>query len=142
MAKIIVQDQEEYYLSKVPGRKRIFLIGKEKCNSTYLKADTVRYSPNAEGGEHYHKSESFIYIMEGKCEIRINGKVEQVIAGTMVYLDPGDKHYIKNTGSKDMVMLEAFAPQNEAASIWTDPNAPHEWIKHEGASATKKKHKF
>jgi quercetin dioxygenase-like cupin family protein len=131
LAKIIVQNKEEYFLSKVPGRKRIFLVGKEKCNSNYLKADAVRYSPNAEGGEHYHKSESFIYVMEGECEIRINGKPEKISAGTMVYLEPGDRHYIKNTGSKDMVMLEAFSPQNEAASIWTDPNAPHEWIRHE-----------
>ena len=131
MAKIIPQDKIEYSLSKVPGRKRIFLVGKDICNSTHLKADTVRYSPSAEGGEHYHKSESFIYIMEGECDIRINGISSHVSAGTMVYLDPGDKHYIKNTGSRDMVMLEAFAPQKDAASIWSDPNAPHEWIKHE-----------
>jgi len=130
MATIIVQNEQEYYLSKVPGRKRIFLVGKDKCNSTHLKADTVTYAPNAEGGEHYHNSESFIYIMKGECEIRINGKSQRISAGTMVFLDPGDRHYIKNTSDKDMVMLEAFAPQKDAASIWTDPNAPHEWIKH------------
>lgn len=129
MATIVVQDKEDFYLSKVPGRKRIFLVRKERCNSTHLKADTVRYSPNAEGGEHYHNSESFIYIMEGECEIRINGRSEHVGKGTMIYLDPGDRHYMKNTGSKDMVMLEAFAPQKDAASIWSDPNEPHEWIK-------------
>ncbi|MDG6923835.1 MAG: cupin domain-containing protein [Nitrososphaerota archaeon] len=131
MAKIIRQDKIEYFLSKVPGRRRTFLVGKEICNSTHLKADTVRYSPGAEGGEHYHKSESFIYIMEGECDVRINGISSHVSAGTMVYLDPGDRHYIKNTGSIGMVMLEAFAPQKDSASIWTDPSAPHEWIKHE-----------
>jgi quercetin dioxygenase-like cupin family protein len=130
MAKIIVQDETDYFLSKVPGRKRIFLIGKDICSSDHLKADTVRYFPGAEGGEHYHKSESFIYVMSGECEIRINGENHHVREGTMVYLEPGDKHYIKNTGSKDMIMLEAFAPQKDAASIWTDPNSPHEWIRY------------
>ncbi len=131
MATIIVRDEEPYFLSHIPGRERVFLIGKERCNSTYLKADTVTYAPNAEGGEHYHKSESFIYVIEGECDIRINGQVYHVNKDTMVYLDPGDRHFIKNTGKKNMVMLEAFAPQAEAASIWTDPNAPHDWIKYE-----------
>lgn len=129
MATIVHQDDVEYYLSKVPGRKRIFLVGKDRCNSTYLKADTVAYSPGAEGGEHYHNSESFIYIMKGECDIRINGKNQHIRAGTMVYLDPGDKHFIKNNSSSEMVMLEAFAPQKDSASIWSDPNAPHDWIK-------------
>jgi len=129
MATIVVKDEEPYYKSKVPGRERVFLLGKERCNSTYLKADTVTYAPNAEGGEHYHKSESFIYIIEGECDIKINGKTHHVKKNTLVYLDPGDKHYIKNTGNTNMVMLEAFAPQADAASIWTDPNAPHDWIK-------------
>ena len=131
MATIIAKNQEPYYLSKVPGRERVFLVGKDRCGSKYLKADTVTYAPNAEGGEHYHKSESFVYIIEGDCEITINGNKHRLGKETMIYLDPGDKHYIKNVGKTNMVMLEAFAPQEDAASIWTDPNAPHEWIKME-----------
>ncbi len=129
MATIIVKNEEPYFVSKVPGRERVFLIGKERCNSTYLKADTVTYAPGAIGGEHHHKSESFIYVIEGDCEIRINGTPHRIGKETMVYLDPGDKHYIKNVGKTNMIMLEAFAPQADAASIWTDPKAPHDWIK-------------
>lgn len=129
MTTTIVKADEPYFTSKVPGRERVFLLGKERCNSKYLKADTVTYAPGAEGGEHYHKSESFIYIIEGDCEIRINGKSQRIGKETMIYLDPGDKHFIRNVGNTKMVMLEAFAPQEDAASIWTDPKAPHEWIK-------------
>ena len=129
MATIVIKDDEPYFTSKVPGRERVFLLGKERCNSKYLKADTVTYAPGAEGGEHYHKSESFIYIIEGDCEIRINGKSQRIGKETMIYLDPGDKHSIRNVEKTKMVMLEAFAPQEDAASIWTDPKAPHEWIK-------------
>ena|SRR5487761_216110 len=134
MAAIIVKDQEPYFTSKVPGRERVFLLGKERCNSKYLKADTVTYAPGAEGGEHYHKSESFIYIVEGECEVRINGRPLPIGKETMIYLDPGDRHFIKNTGKTKMVMLEAFSPQEDAASIWTEPKAPHEWIKVERKS--------
>ncbi|MGI0078811.1 MAG: cupin domain-containing protein [Nitrososphaerales archaeon] len=129
MARIIVKDLEPYFISKVPGRERVFLVSMERCDSKFLKADTVTYAPGAEGGEHYHKSESFIYIIEGECEIRINGTPQIIGKGTMAYLEPGDKHFIKNVGRTKMVMLEAFAPQEDAASIWTEPKAPHEWIK-------------
>jgi quercetin dioxygenase-like cupin family protein len=128
MATIVVKNEEPCFKSKVPGRERVFLVGKEKCNSKYLKADTVTYFQNAEGGEHYHKSESFVYIIDGECEISINGVKRHLQKETMVYLDPGDKHYIKNTGKANMVMLEAFAPQSDSASIWTDPTAPHDWL--------------
>ncbi len=129
MATIVIKNEEPYFTSKVPGRERVFLLGKERCNSKYLKADTVTYAPGAEGGEHSPKSESFLYIIEGDCEIRINGKSQRIGKETMIYLDPGDKHFIRNVGKTKMVMLEAFAPQEDAASIWTDPKAPHEWIK-------------
>jgi quercetin dioxygenase-like cupin family protein len=131
MVTIIAKDQEPYFLSRIPGRRRVFLVGKDRCNSTHLKADTVTYFPGAEGGEHYHKSESFIYIIEGECDVKINGRPHHLKKDTMVYLEPGERHFIKNTGKSDMTMLEAFAPQSESASIWTDPKAPHDWIKFE-----------
>lgn len=129
MATIIVKGEEPYFTSKVPGRERVFLVGKERCGSKWLKADTVTYAPGAEGGEHHHKSESFVYIIEGDCEMKINGEPVHLQKETMVYLDPGDRHYIKNIGDSKMIMFEAFAPQEDAASIWTDPSAPHDWIK-------------
>ena len=100
------------------------LVTKERCNSTYLKADVVTYQPNAQGGEHYHNSESFIFIIDGECEVTINGNPHRVRKNTMIYLDPGDKHFIKNS-DREMVMIEAFAPQSESLPVWTDPNAPN-----------------
>jgi|GEM_PF-2500371 quercetin dioxygenase-like cupin family protein len=131
MARIIVKAQQPHFLSAVKGRERVFLVGREICDSKYLKADTVRYEPGAEGGEHYHNCESFIYIIEGECEIRINGESHSLKKETMVFLEPGDRHYIKNTGKNDMIMLEAFAPQEYSDSIWTNPTEPHGWIKAE-----------
>ncbi len=128
MAKIIVRDQEPHHKSKVPGRVRVFLLGKDICGSEFLKADTVTYQSNASGGEHYHNCESFIYVMQGECDVTINGAPHHVREHAMVYLAPGDKHFIKNTGKSPMVMLEAFAPQSRSESIWTNPNEEHGWM--------------
>ncbi len=129
MARIIVRDQGPHSKSKVPGRVRVFLVSKDICNSQFLKADTVTYMPNASGGEHYHKCESFIYVTQGGCEITINGQPHHVGEKTMVYLAPGDKHFLRNTGKTPMIMLEAFAPQSESESIWTNPDEEHGWVK-------------
>jgi quercetin dioxygenase-like cupin family protein len=128
MASIVVKEQEPSFKSELPGRERTMLVTKERCNSTYLKADTVTYQPNAQGGEHYHNCESFIFIIDGECEATINGKTHHIGNNTMLYLAPGDKHYLRNTGSTEMVMLEAFAPQSTSLPIWTNPNAPNGFI--------------
>lgn len=124
MARIVIKEQEPHFKSELPGRERVMLVTKERCNSTYLKADMVTYQPNAQSGEHYHKCESFIFIIDGECDVIINGKTHRVRKNTMIYLDSGDKHYIKNT-NREMVMIEAFAPQSESLPVWTDPNAPN-----------------
>lgn len=127
MATLVVKEREPHLKSEVPGRERVMLVTKERCNSAYLKADTVTYQPNAQGNEHYHNSESFIFVIDGECEVTINGKNHHARKDTMIYLAPGDKHYIKNTGNKEMIMLEAFAPQSESVPIWTQPNASNGW---------------
>jgi quercetin dioxygenase-like cupin family protein len=128
MAKIIVLAREQHYKSKVPGRVRAFLLGKDVCGSEILKADTVTYQPDASGGEHYHNCESFIYVMQGECDMTINGTPNHISEHTMVFLAPGDRHFIKNAGKTPMVMLEAFAPQSRSESIWTNPNQEHGWV--------------
>jgi quercetin dioxygenase-like cupin family protein len=128
MAKIVVRDQETRQKSKVPGRVRVFLVGKNICDSEFLKADTVTYEPNASVGEHYHHCESFIYVLQGECEVTINGTPHHVWEHTMVYLAPGDRHFVKNTGKSEMVMLEAFAPQSRSESVWSNPNEEHGWV--------------
>lgn len=127
MAKIVVRDEERHEKSKVPGRVRVILARNDICGSEFLKADTVTYQPNATGGEHYHNCESFIYIMQGECDITLNGTPHHIREHTMVYLAPGDKHFIKNSSGAQMVMLEAFAPQSRSESIWTNPHEEHGW---------------
>ena len=120
MATILVKDKQPS--KKTPdGRGRVFLVGKDVTGSKHLAADVVTYSPGARNKYHYHKSESFIYIIEGECDVTINGTVHHLKEGTMVFLPPEDKHWLQNTSAtKNMVMIEAFAPDADITPYYAE----------------------
>ncbi len=119
MANILVKN-EQPSLKTPDGRNRVFLVGKDVTGSSHLAADVVTYSPGARNKYHYHKSESFIYIIDGECDVTINGTVHHLNKETMVYLAPGDKHWLQNNGSGNMVMLEAFAPGADITPFYAE----------------------
>jgi quercetin dioxygenase-like cupin family protein len=120
MVTILVKDEQPSKKTQ-DGRERVFLVGKEITGSKHLAADVVTYSPGARNKYHYHKSESFIYIIEGECDMTVNGVVHHLKEGTMVYLPPGDKHWLQNnSGSKNMVMIEAFAPEADITPYYPE----------------------
>lgn len=118
MATIVVKDKEPF--STYPGRKRVFLVNKERTKSKEIAADVVSYAPGAENHDHYHQSESFIYILQGQCEMFINGEGHHIGPETMVFLEPGDKHWMRNEGNTEMKIIEAFAPNADYHSF--DPS--------------------
>ncbi|MCL4519672.1 MAG: cupin domain-containing protein [Thaumarchaeota archaeon] len=117
---VILHKENEPISNLGDGRDRVFLVGKTQTRSKQLAADVVTYAPNAQNKNHHHKSESFIYIIEGDCEMHINGKMEKIGKETMVYLDPGDWHWMKNVGKGKMVMLEAFAPDADITPYYEE----------------------
>jgi quercetin dioxygenase-like cupin family protein len=119
MATILVKEKQPS--RKTPdGRDRVFLVGKEITGSKHLAADVVTYSPGARNKNHYHNSESFIYIIAGECDITINGTVHHLEKETMVFLPPRDKHWLQNNGSVNMIMLEAFAPDADITPYYPE----------------------
>jgi quercetin dioxygenase-like cupin family protein len=119
MATILVKSKEPSM--KTPdGRERVFLVGKDKTGSKHLAADVVTYSPGAHNKVHYHKSETFIYIIEGECDIMIEGATQHLEKETMVFIPPGEKHWLQNNTVNKMVMLEAFAPDAEYQAFYPE----------------------
>ena len=115
MATIVVKEKEP--VSNYPGRKRVFLSNKDRTNAKHIAADVVSYAPGAQNREHYHNSESFIYIIAGQCEVFINGKQHHVGPETMIFLEPGERHWMKNESNEEMKMIEAFAPNADYQSF-------------------------
>lgn len=123
MATIVTKEGEP--VSNYPGRKRVFLVNKERTNAKQIAADVVSYAPGAENRDHYHNSESFIYIIQGQCEVFINGKSHHVGPETMIFLEPGDRHWMRNDGNSEMKMIEAFAPNADYKSFDPSGNPLH-----------------
>lgn len=77
------------------------------------KADIdIRYSlahaivrPGQTTTLHSLKTSEVYYIMEGDGIMHINEKSSKVHPGAAIYIPPGSKQYIHNTGKTDMVFL-------------------------------------
>lgn len=60
------------------------------------------------------RSVELYYILEGTGEMHIGGEQAPVRAGQIVYIPPGARQFIKNTGSGDLVFLCIVSPKWQA----------------------------
>ncbi|MGI0090664.1 MAG: cupin domain-containing protein [Nitrososphaerales archaeon] len=127
MPNVILKKDQKILSSKLPGRKRVFLIGMER-GAKFLKADLFTYSPLAESEEHFHTTESFTYIIEGKCEMLIDGTKYKLGKQSAVLLNAKERHNVKNTGKKKMVMLEVYGPLAEVGTVWSKDGVSRGWV--------------
>jgi quercetin dioxygenase-like cupin family protein len=116
----IVEKNKEPSMKTPDGRERIFLVGKDRTGSKHLAADVVTYSPRAHNKDHYHKSETFIYIIDGECDIMFEGSTHHLGKESMVFIPAGERHWLQNNTDKKMVMLEAFAPDSDFKAYYPD----------------------
>ncbi len=57
-----------------------------------------------------HESEEFGYVLKGTVKINFGGKNHTVKAGESFYFKAAKKHFIKNTGSRDAVLIWVSTP--------------------------------
>lgn len=77
------------------------------------KADlAIRYSlahaivrPGQTTVPHSLKTSEVYYIMEGEGIMHINGESSKVFPGAAIYIPPGSRQYIHNSGKTDLVFL-------------------------------------
>jgi len=70
----------------------------------YMSPILMTFEPGYEK-EFEHDSEEFVYLLEGKLELRYQGEVILLKANDCYYLDSRKKHTIKNDGPEQAVML-------------------------------------
>lgn len=83
----------------------------------FLSAGVVVFNPGQDFACHYHQvmEESFL-IIEGQLDFYINNELVKCVKGDLITAEPGDSHYIKNTGSeiaKAVFMLAPFQEQDK-----------------------------
>ncbi|MBP1557805.1 MAG: cupin domain-containing protein [Oscillospiraceae bacterium] len=78
----------------------------------------VRFKPGEDFQAHYHNiMEENFYILEGKVDIVVDGKVNTLSAGDMIHIEPGEVHYVKNAYDAPVKMVSTLAPFQEVDKV-------------------------
>ena len=66
----------------------------------------------AEGGpDNRHKgADQWLYVVSGAGEATVNGERVELHEGTLVLIERGDEHEIKNTGEAPLKTLNVYVP--------------------------------
>jgi len=72
----------------------------------------------AEGGpENSHRgADQWLFVVSGVGRARINRRLYPLKAGTLLLIERGDEHEIKNTGRTKLVTLNFYVPPAYAAN--------------------------
>jgi mannose-6-phosphate isomerase-like protein (cupin superfamily) len=58
----------------------------------------------------HHGADQWLFVVDGKGVARINGRRLALRQGTLVLIEKGDKHEIKNTGRQLLRTLNIYVP--------------------------------
>lgn len=72
----------------------------------------------AEGGPHnrHRGADQWLYVVSGTGIARVNGRRYTLRSGTLMLVERGDEHEIRNTGSDPLVTLNVYVPPAYDAS--------------------------
>ena len=71
----------------------------------------VRFEPGQDFPAHYHNiMEENFYILEGKVDIVVDGKVNTLTVGQFIHIEPGEIHYVINNYDQPVKMVSSLAP--------------------------------
>jgi len=89
----------------VPGKEGVML--------------TVEYPPGAESPPHRHNASTFVYVLEGKVEMQVEGGERVTLeAGQTFYESPSDIHAVsRNASDTEPARILVFMVKDEGAPI-------------------------
>ncbi|MDD7022810.1 MAG: cupin domain-containing protein [Aeromonadales bacterium] len=76
-----------------------------------LNFAVVQFQPGQDFPAHYHNiMEENFYIIEGKIDIVVDGKVNHMEKGDFIHIEPKEVHYCINNYDKKVVMISTLGP--------------------------------
>ncbi|HSG76668.1 MAG TPA: cupin domain-containing protein [Burkholderiales bacterium] len=94
------------------------LVGPEKGGSARVDFRISRYAPNAYVEEHSHRvQEQIYYVIEGEGVLTVDGEEHLMRPHDYVYLPPGVRHAITNTGTGGLVFFVVTTPASDEAAV-------------------------
>jgi putative monooxygenase len=96
------------------GQVSYLLLAPSQFGSRHLGITWVDGEPGSQQRPHEHPDSEQVYvIVAGSGEMLVDGEERHVEAGTMVFIPPGAKHAIFNSGSERLTYVTATAPPFE-----------------------------
>ena len=63
------------------------------------------------GADNLHKgADQWLYVESGEGQAKVNGEVFAIAKGSLVLIERGDRHEIRNTGRSPLRTLNLYAP--------------------------------
>ena len=88
------------------------------CGRPHVNAYRVTFQPGARTAWHTHSGPQLLLVIEGRCRLQKAGEpVQEVEAGGVVCIEPGDRHW--HGASADTPMTHV-AVNVEVATEWHD----------------------
>jgi len=100
--------ESEVEFRQLPGRAHKMILGPDNfgpCQNMCFGVADFHAPAHVHNGE-----EEIIYILSGAGEIYFEGEPEKVRPGTCVYIPPGLRHSINNTGKEIIKLVYVFSP--------------------------------
>jgi mannose-6-phosphate isomerase-like protein (cupin superfamily) len=81
-------------------------------NARAQAAEMVIAPGDAEGGpgNRHRGADQWLYVVAGTGVARVNGRRHPLRAGTLLLIERGDEHEIRNTGRTDLRTLDVYVP--------------------------------
>jgi len=93
------------------GQISYLLLASGQFGSTRMAITMVHGDPGSEQPVHSHPEAEQVYVVvAGTGLMRVNHEALDVGPGTLVFIPPGAKHSILNTGSVPLVYVSATSP--------------------------------
>ncbi len=112
---------EEVPWSCPPGHYDAFskmLITPENSETRDIDFRISIYRPQGYAESHQHETaENIYYIIKGTGLVELDGEKHVVGANTVVYMPPGVKHGIWNTGLEDLVLIFLAVPAQDMPKV-------------------------
>jgi mannose-6-phosphate isomerase-like protein (cupin superfamily) len=83
-------------------------IGNRRSQSATM---VIRPGKSEGGPDNRHRgADQWLYVTAGEGEARINGRRYALRPGTLVLIERGDRHEIRNTGRANLATLNFYVP--------------------------------
>lgn len=93
------------------GQKSYLLLGGEQFGAKNVAITWVDCAPGSMQAVHGHPDNEQVYvIVRGRGVMQVGDEMQEVSEGTLIFIQPGAAHAIKNTSDAPLVFVSATSP--------------------------------